>query len=1118
MKFFMTLLKYLIILLRGRILAAALTARSWYKGWPIFTGAAAVAGVTSLYLAFRGAAALWRWKDKRRFVSKIMSESRETAPEHADSAVRSAWNAGMSCIKQSPSRFSRRFAASQPWFIALEDKTSESSPFEQFGRRIPDGPSPLYWHFLPSCVLLRLSASEEAGRVWESELEEIVASSRASAPIGGVVLKMEFSAVDGMGTAELDAFGQRLRTRLSQIMLAANAVYPVYILVEGIESILGMEALLTQFAGGAEGLPLGGWDGGFAAAWLAAERLEDFILDGAVGGTPPHGDMLAALSRLKGLAPKLGTLSENISRDLAHQAAPDFAGVFFCASRPASGNSHRPAFAGEFLSRVLPASPRPRPFSGIPVSAGGKIAVMAGWLLLTLSFCGLLAANTIYQYRILSEDPHVAAARGGAHENLMVLDPSQGGLSADYSQLYAEMNYILKLENAHSSWFLPKMGEDMLGRALLGVKRDYVRDVNRLILRPMAEQFREILASPATDETRGRDMDMAIELTWLTSALSDRLKRPQSGFAGLHSDAGAFPLTGLNADDWTPVTGQLIMNALRWIDSKEQLSAVSMEMQSLLVQSFTRKGSNLLKDLTAHMNASHGTEAVRLSQFWPHIAMQSAEDAYVDFCYTSAGRKALHDAIEDIRGLAGDSSVLGVYLDNFTSEYFVSYAKAWENFARSFASAGPSLRAGNLFQYPAYEKIAAAADLPHVKACRRIMAEAAPLLDSGAAPRWAARMQLVDAVVAMALSNSDGSDKTRLENMFSAVESNPELLTQIRSGVRSDARVSDLVKAESAMRSFFENCGALLGSVSVPSSALSLCAAKYGQDKGTEHPEAAPYDAAAASFAEAFALLDDEWSPAREVLSGILDFIAAEATIEAAKVLQSRWEDEVLNSPTILYGRGGGEAAFSAQGAVPAFVQNNLGGLLSHRSGVPVPSDWDGSPFPFDGAFLKALAQGAGAASSPPPPERKESYKVHISSRPPIVNIGAALRPSVMTLTLEGEDGTQQLLNQNFPRDADFTYSPGKSGRAALVISFPGFDLRREYGGLKELVTEFRMGEKTFFPMDFPGLSEQMDSAGVKTIKVPLVISNTAGIFDDPKKKAPKFPELPLNITKVVVR
>ena len=107
--------------------------------------------------------------------------------------------------------------------------------------------------------------------------------------------------------------------------------------------------------------------------------------------------------------------------------------------------------------------------------------------------------------------------------------------------------------------------------------------------------------------------------------------------------------------------------------------------------------------------------------------------------------------------------------------------------------------------------------------------------------------------------------------------------------------------------------------------------------------------------------------------------------------------------------------------------------------------------------------RGAEAASQPLPPERKESYRVNVASRPLIVNHGAKLRPSVMTLTLEGDDGPQQLVNQNFPQDAVFTYSPGKSGRVTLVISFPGFDLRREYDGLKEFVTEFRTGEKTFF-------------------------------------------------------
>ena len=156
--------------------------------------------------------------------------------------------------------------------------------------------------------------------------------------------------------------------------------------------------------------------------------------------------MLSALNRLKSLAPKLG---HNNGKPLARARASGQSrdrGVYFCASRPLGRGGRRvPAFAGALVSRVLPSAPLPQPFSGMPVSAGGRIALMAGWLLLTLSVCGLLAANTIYQYRILAEDPHVAAQKSGG-EGLIVLDPAQGPLAQSYSRLYSEMNYILNLE------------------------------------------------------------------------------------------------------------------------------------------------------------------------------------------------------------------------------------------------------------------------------------------------------------------------------------------------------------------------------------------------------------------------------------------------------------------------------------------------------------------------------------------------------------------------------------------------------------------------------------------------------------------------------------------------
>ena len=1122
MKFLSKALKFIVIAILLLVLLAILTAFSWYEGWPLFTGAAVLLGIAALFLASRGVMLLWRWRSKRSFVSKIMSEHQAVTPETAgDSAVSVAWRHGMSCVLRSPSRFSRTLNASQPWFVVIEDEARESSPFDPFGRKVPDGASPLYWHFTESCVVLRLSCSDDGGSVWETELEELLAARRRHAPLRGVVLSLHLSDMLGKNDAALDMLGQRLRTRVQQIMLTANALYPVYVLVEEIEDMPGMRQLLMQYMpdDGSEGA-LGGWSGGPPIGALvaanAADRLEELVLDGAAEGTPPHGDVLSALNGIRALAPKLDIITENLSRELAHQVNPEIAGVFFCASRPLGRNGRRtPPFVGSLVSRVLPAAPLPRPFSGIPVSAGGRIALMAGWLLMTLSVCGLLAANTIYQYRILAEDPHVATGKY-ANGGLMVLDHAQGPLAESYSRLYSEMNYILNLEKSYGAWYLPKMGEDMLGRALNGAKREYVRGVNRIILRPMIDRFRDILSAPATTTTRVRDMELTTELTWLTTALSDRL---DASAASMNGAAGTYPLTGLNEAEWTPVTGQLIVNALRWIDDKEQLEALSMEMRSLLVQSFTRRGSNLMNDLTAQLNSSRASESVRLSQFWPHIPIQSEADASVDFCYTAAGRKAVSDTIEDIENIAGGSEILGVYIDKFRNDYLLEYARAWENFAESFTAAGPSLRHENFERSPVYEEIKKVNDLPHVKAYRCIMAETAPLRESKLRPAWVDRMDVVDAVVSLALANSEDKKRDKLWNAFTAVERNPDLMERLRTGDKSDAKMSDIVKAETAMRDFFENCATLLGVISNPSSAFSLCSAKYGEEKGAEQPEGQPYDSARQAFDEAFSLIGGEWSPAQEVLGGILDFIAAEATIKTAQVLQRRWEDEVLNSPTVLFGRGGGEAIYGETGVVPVFVKKNLDTLLSHRGGVPVPSLWEGTPFPFDEGSLAALMKGAEAASQPLPPERKEPYRVSVMSRPLIVNQGAKLRPSVMTLTLEGEDGPQQLVNQNFPQEAVFTYSPGRSGRVTLVISFPGFDLRREYAGFKEFVTEFRSGEKTFFCMDFPGAFEKMEAAGLQTIKVPIAVSNTAGIFTDPRAEAErKFPELPSNITRLVTR
>lgn len=1113
MKFLSKILKFILILLLLLVVLAAATALSWYKGWPLFTGAAAMLAVAALIIAARGAIALWRWRDKHAFVSKMLREQKKSEPKTSDSAVAAAWRQGMACVLRSPSRFANTLRNSQPWFIAIEDEAGESSLFDAFGRKVPEAKSPLYWHFTESCVVLRLSLGSDESGVWESELEELLSARRRSAPLRGIVLTLHLPELLAMTDAEAASCGARLRARAQQIMLTANALFPLYILVDSIETLPGMSALIARYLPHEREGVLGGWTDdpaiGAAASEAAAEKLESLVLSGAAEGSFPHGETLSAILAIKSLAPKLDVLADFLSRKLAHQVNPQIAGIYFCATGGAGRDGGRPAFASDFISRVLPASPLPRLFGGIQVSAGGKAALMSGWLLLTLSFCGLLAANTIYQYRILTENPHLSAESDGAD---IVLDPSRGELAASYSRLYSEMSQIKKMEAGHKSWYLPKMGEDMLGRSLSEAKRRYVTDTNRIIIRPMIDQFRTILSTPATNGTRERDMDLARELTWFTSVLSDRLAHTPDAEA-----EGTFPLTSLNEAEWTPVTGRLIVNALNWIESDEHIEALASEVRSLLVQSVTRRGSNLLNDLAAQLNASHDADGVRLSQLWTHIPINGAADLQIDYCYTAAGRRAVHETVDDIEEIAGGSEILSQQIDKFRSDYFIAYAQAWENFAAAFVAAGPSLRSANFEHYTAYEKISKLADLPHIRAYRLLAANTAPLHESRVHPAWVDNMDVVNAVVSLALSNREEKKKDKLAGAVAAIENTPQLMNRLRSGIRSDAKASDIVKAEAEMRAFFENCQALLGTLSTPASATALCEFGYGGHTGDESGGTPAYEAARRALEQAFEIMGTDRSPARELLEGILDFIAAEATIAVSDHLQKHWEDEVLNSPAVLFGRGGGEALYGETGVVPQFVQKNLTNLLSYRGGLPVPAEWNGTPFPFDEEFLAALVQGSAAATHPLPPERKESFRVNISTRPPLVNSSAKQRPTMTTLTLEGDDGPQQIVNQNFPKDSVFTYSPGKSGRVTLVVSFPDFELRREYDGFKDFVTDFRMGEKTFFPMDFQGMSEQMSAADVKTVKIPIVVTNTAGIFDDPKDDAPKYPGLPTNITSVVI-
>ena len=1103
-----------------------LTALAWWLEWPLITGPILLAGIVGLFLAFFGLRAFWRWRDKRRFVSKVMDEqARQEEATRADvgqGRVLGAWNQGMHFLKRSPLRFQELVRYGRPWFVTLDAAGGTGSAdvlFSPFGTSLPEQPDdngPLTWHFAGQAVLLRCkAATDDATREDWEELLTLLAKRGRGMPLRGMIAVLDARTLLALDNEGLRDLGLTLRGQAQQLMLSLNRRHPLIILVQGLEDLPGMDEVLPLVGPEALDAPLGlvlraeeAEEAGLRAAEAAASRLEEAIRVAAAAGDAPKGDMLRALDALRALGLRLQTALDHLFRDIAHQARPEARGVFFCESRRHNradpdqgqpGDAGRPRFLSGLLGSVLPGLPHPPGLrGGLPFVASTRALLMAAWLTLLFFVCGLFAVNALYQRHVLGLAPEASA------------DVSH---DATINELYGRMNHARRLEKARRVWRLPTFGQNMLGRVEAEVKRRYVLDVNTHILAPMMAGFRtELGRSYVLD--RDLAMDIARELVWLCDTVSDRITKGTLPPGGTHP----FPLTRAHQDLWTPVIGELLTSALEWIEDGDQLKALAQDMQGLLSLSLGRKDGRLLDDFLTNVNRLLPAAEICLSQFWPHIDISDDTDVCMPPAYTAAGYEALRDTLEDIESIARENQAIRQRLKMFQDEYFRDYASRWRQFIDAFGKVRASLLRGDLFD--AYAETRRIEDMPHVRLFLRLAAELAPLEnDEAGAPTWAARFTLHNTLVNIALTAHQEGAGSRLKSLFAVASTSPKVLQRLLNATHSAKELRDLFRAADELRQFFNNIVDLLHMLQHPAQALDLAKIHYGGPdsskwtraggEGKGGPSSPEDDEDLYSASEDLlvkvrrSLVGEGFSPVDELLTGMLDFIAQGCTVQTARILQREWENAVLGSPVALYRQDNVEAIHGDKGLVRTFADERLKPFLTRSDKAPAAARWKDLTFPFTNDFLALLSHSELVAASPP----QDTFYVQLRSQPTLVNPDARERPEATELRLRCGEREAVLVNRNYPRDERFQYTIGQCGKTELSIRFPSFTLDKTYKGFVEFLQEFQDGKKELTAADFPDAGERFAQAGLKTVTVRILPDNVIGLFKQTGSTPPPLPD-----------
>jgi type VI secretion system protein ImpL len=164
------------------------------------------------------------------------------------------------------------------------------------------------------------------------------------------------------------------------------------------------------------------------------------------------------------------------------------------------------------------------------------------------------------------------------------------------------------------------------------------------------------------------------------------------------------------------------------------------------------------------------------------------------------------------------------------------------------------------------------------------------------------------------------------------------------------------------------------------------------------------------------------------------------------------------------------------KGPAAPFVGRSLKGYYA--------KEFLGGTLPFTPAFFSYLTRGAHAATAA---ASKQSYAVTIRGLPTDANPEAQTKPQATRLELQCQAGPQSLVNLNYPISKTFNWAAEGCGDVVLQIEVGKITLKKKYVGeqaFPEFLQDFRGGNRTFLPNEFPGDSEALARLGIKFIRV----------------------------------
>jgi type VI secretion system protein ImpL len=1136
------ILKVILVLLLITLLCGLAYWLCRVKGWPLWVGAALVAGVVGFFLGVLYLKTLLLRSRERRFVQRVIDQDRQAIKDAPVSErirmqeLQEHWKASVKRLQGSRLRKKGNPLYALPWFLIMGEsrtgKTSAirnsrlSSSMTEVSRASGiSGTRNCDWWFFEQAVIL-----DTAGRYtipidespdleeWEQFLT-LLAKYRKREPLNGVIVGISADKLLSGDEKKLREDGQSIRRRIDQMMRIMGAKFPVYVLVTKMDLVHGFTDFTHRLPPESMSQAMGYMNADLNPYWKdvseeglkkIAEDLKALRLILVNRSEGPSPGTLLFPDEFERLGPGLNRFLESIFEENAFQETPLLRGLYFSSARregePVSEfltltgleartepepDQEAGLFLKDFFQSILPEDRNVfRPILEFIVwKRLTRNLGLLSWLLIGFSVCGLLAFSYVHNHQTI---------KGFTRE---FYNPPQlsGDRAADLLTLDKMRLEILDMMEDNRSWLLPRFGLDHSIEVVDGLKTRFSELFQKGFLVPMDQRLTRSIERVTRDTPEETFVDYigyaVARITVLKEHLEGRDLTLAGEFRMIASDLLMARDTGI-PPEIAAKFGDIYYAYLTWSEDRPETQERLEEFQMALVELLNKKGSDLRWLVQKWVP---GAPDVRLTDFWGVSESGDFHDGVrVPGAFTAEGRENVHAFIRTIEDALDDESVKPIFEKHaqaFWSWYEKAFFEAWYAFIKRFHD---GMNRGDTG--PGWRRMASLMTTdqnPYFLLLDRVAREITALDPGAEAPDWAGMATRLYAIRKLA---RDESAKQKGQSVAQHFEKDKEAVLEsaYRNIDKKKARqIEERVQQAKAWNAYVQALQKIDMAVANRKQSYDMYAQCFSY-LGASSRQESPFSVTYRSY---YKLKDavvrqGHFPVVWDMVFGPFAYLIQFAADETACFLQNQWEDQVLSAvpgtdpdklPGVLFDKSEGVVWKFLESVGKPFIGRNKNGYYSRE-------DFRGNHIPFHGAFIHFLNQGkAGVLNAQP------QYTVSMKTLPLEVNSGASVEPYGCVLELHCAGGKQRLENYNYTNSATFEWDPGKCGDVTLTLSFPDLTLKRAYPGrmgFAEFLKAFRDGTHTFEPEAFPGREEDLKNLKVDWIKIAYQMSGSEPVIE----------------------